>query len=137
MREPRTAEHRRDGAGAHPQTAGHLAVAPVQRPLQAQNLSNASQGQSFRGHHPLLRRSAFDRNGDGNRRLASLQVPPSRQPSWVITRRGIGDHDPWNGRSRCAGMGDRDAVERPITMPWRAHQSASESCFARNGGSST
>jgi hypothetical protein len=41
------------------------------------------------------------------RRRGGDHVPVER----VITMGGIGDHDPWNGRSRCAGMSDHDAVE--------------------------
>jgi len=33
-------------------------------------------------------------------------------------RVGIGDHDPRNGWSRCAGIGDQDRAEGAITIGW-------------------
>src|SRR3989442_10536645 len=67
------------------------------------------------------------------RRPASRPCHPQQAVTEVITMRGIGDHDPWNGRSRCGGMSDHDAVERVITMAWRAQTNKKRMCMRRDG----
>jgi hypothetical protein len=82
------ADDRGHGTGADPQAARRLAVAPLQVPFQAQNLSNVSHGQSFRRHHPP-HRTQFGQNGDGKTTPRVAPVPPSPGGHG-------GDHDAWN-----------------------------------------
>ena len=88
------ADDRRDRAGTDPQAPRRLAVASLQLPFQSQNLSNVSHGQSFCRHRPL-RRPALGQNGDGKTTPCVAPAAPQQAP--MITMRGIGDHDPWNG----------------------------------------
>ena len=62
-----------------PETPGRLPVTPTQRPLQSQNLSNVSHGQSFRGHRT-------PGTGCRQRRDGRSRCPASP----------TGDHDAWN-----------------------------------------
>jgi len=41
-----------------------------------------------------------------------MAEPLAQRRRPVITRRGSGDHDPWNGWSWCRGTGDHDGVAR-------------------------
>ncbi len=58
------ADDRGDGAGAHADAPGGLAVTPPQGPFQPKNLSNLSHGQSLRGHR-VLRGTKVHRSLDG------------------------------------------------------------------------
>ena len=73
------ADRRRHGAGAHAQAAGHFPMAALGDPLQSQNLSNLSHGQSFRRHRTPV--APVGQKSDG-RPMPSV---------------AHGDHDPWNG----------------------------------------